>query len=149
RFGVTGLMPTLITDTAEVTDAVLTAGAAATRPGMPGFLGLHLEGPHLSLSRKGAHDRQLTRPMTEADLARFERARAGLPPLPGTVATEACTPEQIARLVKAGITVSLGHSDASFEAASAAIRAGAGMVTHLFNAMSPIGNREPGLVGAA
>jgi len=149
RFGVTGLMPTLITDTAEVTDAVLTVGVAATRQGMPGFLGLHLEGPHLSLSRKGAHDPQLIRPMTEADLVRFERARTELPHLLVTVATEACTPEQIARLVKAGITVSLGHSDASFEAASAAIRAGAGMVTHLFNAMSPIGNREPGLVGAA
>jgi N-acetylglucosamine-6-phosphate deacetylase len=50
--------------------------------------------------------------------------------------------------VQAGITVSLGHSDASFEAASAAIRAGASMATHLFNAMSQIGNREPGLVGA-
>ncbi len=87
--------------------------------------------------------------MTEADLVRLERARAALPHLLVTVATEACTPEQIARLVRAGIVVSLGHSDASFEAASAAIRAGASMATHLFNAMSQLGNREPGLVGAA
>jgi N-acetylglucosamine-6-phosphate deacetylase len=147
-YGVTALLPTLITDTAEVTDAVLAAGATAARQGLPGFLGLHLEGPHLASSRKGAHDPALIRPMEEADLVRLERARASLPHLLVTVATEACTPEQITRLVQAGITVSLGHSDASFEAASAAIRAGASMATHLFNAMSQIGNREPGLVGA-
>jgi len=149
RFGVTALLPTLITDTPAVTDAVLAAGAAATRRDVRGFLGLHLEGPHLAPSRKGAHDPALIRPMAEADVVRLERARATLPHLLVTVATEACTPEQIARLVQAGITVSLGHSDASFEAATAAIRAGASMATHLFNAMSQVGNREPGLVGAA
>ena len=148
RYGVTNLLPTLITDTAAVTDSVLAAGAAAARQQTPGFLGLHLEGPHLALSRKGAHDPALIRPMDEADLVRLENARATLPHLLVTVATESCTPEQIARLVKAGITVSLGHTDASFEAASAAIRAGASMATHLFNAMSQVGNREPGLVGA-
>lgn len=148
RFGVTGLLPTQITDTAEVTGSILAAGAVATRQNVPGFLGLHLEGPHLALSRKGAHDPARIRPMDEADLVRLERARATLPHLLVTVATESVTPEQIARLVKAGIVVSLGHTDASFEAVSAAIRAGATMATHLFNAMSQIGNREPGLVGA-
>jgi len=148
RFGVTNLLPTLITDTPAVTDSVLAAGAEATRRKLPGFLGLHLEGPHLALSRKGAHDPNLIRPMEEADLVRLENARASLPHLLVTVATESVTPEQIARLVKAGITVSLGHTDASFEAASAAIRAGASMATHLFNAMSQVGNRKPGLVGA-
>lgn len=149
RFGVTALLPTLITDTPEVTDAVLTAAAAAVRQELPGLLGLHLEGPHLALSRKGAHDPSLIRPMEEADLVRLERARAVLPHLLVTVATESVSPEQIARLVKAGVVVSLGHTDASFEAASAAVRAGASMATHLFNAMSPLGHREPGLVGAA
>ncbi|WP_055048484.1 N-acetylglucosamine-6-phosphate deacetylase [Devosia sp. A16] len=148
-FGVTGLLPTLITDTAEVTDAVLAAGAEAARRRVPGFLGLHLEGPHLSLARKGAHDPALIRPMDEADLQRLERARAALPHLLVTVAAETVAPEQIARLVRAGVVVSIGHSDASFEITSAAIRAGAGMATHLFNAMSQIGNRDPGVVGAA
>jgi N-acetylglucosamine-6-phosphate deacetylase len=148
-FGVTGLLPTLITDTATVTDAVLAAGAEAARRKVPGFLGLHLEGPHLSLARKGAHDPALIRPMDDADLVRLERARAALPHLLVTVAAETVTPEQIARLVRAGIVVSIGHSDASFEVTSAAIRAGAGMATHLFNAMSQIGNRDPGVVGAA
>jgi N-acetylglucosamine-6-phosphate deacetylase len=148
-FGVTGLLPTLITDTASVTDAVLAAGAEAARRQVPGFLGLHLEGPHLSLARKGAHDPALIRPMDEADLVRLERARGALPHLLVTVAAETVTPEQIARLVRAGIVVSIGHSDASFETSSAAIRAGASMATHLFNAMSQIGNRDPGVVGAA
>lgn len=148
-FGVTGLLPTLITDTAEVTEAVLAVGAEAARREVPGFLGLHLEGPHLSLSRKGAHDPALIRPMDEADLVRLERARGALPHLLVTVAAETVTPEQIAQLVRAGIVVSIGHSDASFEVASAAIRAGASMATHLFNAMSQIGNRDPGVVGAA
>jgi N-acetylglucosamine-6-phosphate deacetylase len=148
-FGVMGLLPTLITDTAEVTDAVLAAGAEAARRKVPGFLGLHLEGPHLSLARKGAHDPRLIRPMDEADLVRLERARSTLPHLLVTVAAETVTPEQIARLVRAGIVVSIGHSDASFEVAAAAIRAGASMATHLFNAMSQIGNRDPGVVGAA
>src|SRR5690606_17926524 len=121
RFGVTALLPTLITDTAAVTDAVLATGAAAARQPLPGSLGLHLEGPHLSQTRKGAHDPALIRPMDEADLVRLERARASLPHLLVTVATESVTPEQIARLVKAGILVSLGHTDAGFEAASAAV----------------------------
>ena len=148
-FGVSGLLPTLITDTAAVTDAVLGAGAAAARRQVPGFLGLHLEGPHLSLARKGAHDPTLIRRMDEADLVRLERARATLPHLLLTVAAETVTPEQIARLARAGIVVSIGHSDASFEVTSAAIHAGASMATHLFNAMSQIGNRDPGVVGAA
>src|SRR5690606_28148254 len=145
----TSLLPTLITDTPEVTGSILTAGAEAARRKLPGFMGLHLEGPHLAPARKGAHDPRLIRPMAEADLVMLERGRAQLPCLLVTVATEACAPEQIARLARAGVVVSLGHSDASYEAATAAIRAGARMATHLFNAMSQLGNREPGLVGAA
>lgn len=149
RFGVVGLLPTLITDTPAVTDAVLAAGATEARAGTPGFLGLHLEGPHLSLARKGAHDPRLIRPMEETDLVRLERARSTLPHLLVTVAAETVTPEQIARLTRAGVLVSIGHSDASFEVAAAAIRAGATMATHLFNAMSQVGNRDPGVAGAA
>lgn len=149
RFGVTSLLPTLISDSDDVLDAVLAAAVAAVRQRVPGLLGLHLEGPHLSQARRGAHDPALIRPMSEADLVRIERARAELPHLLVTVAAETVSPEQIARLAKAGIVVSLGHSDASFEQASSAIRAGARMATHLFNAMSPLGHREPGVVGAA
>jgi N-acetylglucosamine-6-phosphate deacetylase len=147
-YGVTALLPTLITDTAEVTDAVLAAGATAARQGLPGFLGLHLEGPHLARSRKGAHDPALIRPMDESDLLRFLDARRKLPNLLVTVAAEVVRPEQVARLAEAGIVVSIGHSDATYAQVQAAVEAGATMATHLFNAQSQIGNREPGVVGA-
>ncbi|MDP1732116.1 MAG: N-acetylglucosamine-6-phosphate deacetylase [Devosia sp.] len=149
RFGATGLLPTLITDTPAVTDRAIAAGIEAARLGVPGFLGLHLEGPHLSLARKGAHDPRYIRPMTDADLRRLVRARAALPNLLTTVAAETVSPGQIAALAAAGIVVSIGHSDATYAATRAAAAAGASMVTHLFNAQSQLGNREPGVVGAA
>jgi N-acetylglucosamine-6-phosphate deacetylase len=148
-FGTTSLLPTLITDTPETTAATLEAGAAAAREKVPGFLGLHLEGPHLSLSRKGAHDPDLIRPMEKADLDRLVNARSSMPVLMTTVAPETVTPQQIAALAGVGIIVSLGHSDAGFATARAAIEAGARQMTHLFNAMSQLQHREPGMVGAA
>nr|WP_306269048.1 N-acetylglucosamine-6-phosphate deacetylase [Pararhizobium sp. IMCC3301] len=148
-FGTTALLPTLITDTPEIRDAALQAGIAAARAEQPGFLGLHLEGPHLSVARKGAHDPALIRPMNDTDLTCIKQARQSLPFLMTTVAPESVTNAQIAALSSAGILVSLGHTEASFDTAAAAAIAGAGAVTHLFNAMSPLGHREPGLVGAA
>ncbi len=148
QFGTTALLPTLITDTVEVNEAAIAAGEAAAASRVPGFLGLHLEGPHLALSRKGTHDPALIRPMEGNDLARLKDAAKNLPNLLCTLAAETVSAEQIRELVEAGAIVSLGHSDASFDQAIAAFDAGATMATHLFNAMSQIGNREPGLVGA-
>jgi len=148
-FGTTALLPTLITDTPETTAAVVAAGAEAARLKVPGFAGLHLEGPHLSIARKGAHDPKLIRPMTDADLAALVAARKELPTLLTTIAPESVTPEQAATLAKAGLIVSLGHTEASFVTAAAYADAGVALATHLFNAMSQMGNREPGLVGAA
>ena len=148
RLGTAGILPTLITDTPEATAAVIAAGVAATRAQVPGFLGLHLEGPHLDPRRKGAHDPALIRPMTPDDLNRLCDAARALPALMVTLAPESATPDQIATLTAAGAVVSLGHSDCSYDVALAAHRAGARIATHLFNAMSQIGNREPGLVGA-
>ncbi|MFS4437793.1 N-acetylglucosamine-6-phosphate deacetylase [Paracoccaceae bacterium GXU_MW_L88] len=147
--GTTALLPTLITDTPEVTRAVLEAGAAATRARMPGFLGLHLEGPHLDPARHGAHDPRRIRAMEDADLAMLIAARKELPALLVTVAPASVTPEQVAALVDARIRVSLGHAECGSETARAYADAGARSVTHLFNAMSPLGHRAPGLVGAA
>jgi N-acetylglucosamine-6-phosphate deacetylase len=149
RLGTTALMPTLVTDTPAVTRATIAAGVAAAEAGLPGFLGLHLEGPHLDVRRKGAHDPALIRPMTDEDLAVLTDAARRLPALIVTVAPESVTPQQVAALAGAGAVVSLGHSDTGAEAARAAFAAGSRMVTHLFNAMSQLGNREPGLVGAA
>jgi N-acetylglucosamine-6-phosphate deacetylase len=149
RYGTTALLPTLITDTRATTAAALAAGSEAGRRRIPGFLGLHLEGPHLALSRKGAHDPALIRPMDDADESALIAARPGMPVLLATVAPESVSPERISRLAKAGITISLGHSDAAFGTVRKATAAGASMATHLFNAMSQIGSREPGLAGAA
>lgn len=149
QFGTTGLLPTLITDTPQVTGRAIEAGIEAARQQVPGFLGLHLEGPHLSVARKGAHDPLLIRPMDDGDLLQLIDARGALPNLLTTVAAETVLPEQIAALVEAGIIVSIGHSDAGYVSAKAAADAGASMVTHLFNAQSQLGNREPGVVGAA
>jgi N-acetylglucosamine-6-phosphate deacetylase len=149
RFGTTALLPTLITDTPEITARAIAAGIAAAEARVPGFLGLHLEGPHLSLARKGAHDPKLIRPMDEADVVALIEARQRLPNLLSTVAAETVPPEQVARLVAGGLVVSLGHSEATALQATTAATAGASMATHLFNAMSQIGNREPGLAGTA
>ncbi|MCV2877253.1 N-acetylglucosamine-6-phosphate deacetylase [Sedimentimonas flavescens] len=148
RLGATGILPTLITDSAAATQTVLAAAIAAV-PRVPGFLGLHLEGPHLDPRRPGCHPSQHIRPMTEEDIEVLLEAVTGLPALMITLAPAAVTPEQIARLVGNGIIVSLGHSDCTYDEARSAIDAGASAVTHLFNAMSQLGSREPGLVGAA
>jgi N-acetylglucosamine-6-phosphate deacetylase len=148
-FGTTALLPTLITDTPEITRAAIAAGEQAAAAKVPGFLGLHLEGPHLSLARKGAHDPKLIRPMTDADQAALIAARKKMPVLLTTIAPESVDAARVEALAKAGVVVSLGHSDTSYEVATGYAGAGASMATHLFNAMSQLGNREPGLAGAA
>lgn len=149
RLGATGILPTLITDTPQATAAVIKAGIAAAKARVPGFLGLHLEGPHLDPRRHGAHDPALIRPMTDGDLAALIAAARALPTLMVTLAPASARPGQIAALHAAGAVVSLGHADCTLAEAAAAQAAGATSVTHLFNAMSPLGSREPGLVGAA
>ena len=147
--GVQKLLPTLITDTPEVTRAAIAATVAAIKADVPGIAGLHLEGPHLSVARKGAHDAALIRRMEQDDLDVLVAAAGSLPVLKVTIAPENVTLEQVAELVDAGVVVSLGHSDADFETCLSYAKAGARCVTHLFNAMSQIGNRQPGLAGAA
>lgn len=149
RFGTTAVFPTLITDTPQIVAKALVAGAAAMQQNVPGFVGLHLEGPHLSQTRKGAHDPGLIRPMTNKDVTELVAARANLPALIVTVAPESATPAQVRALCAAGISVSIGHSDASAMQVQGLIDAGASMITHLFNAMSQITGRDPGMVGTA
>jgi N-acetylglucosamine-6-phosphate deacetylase len=148
RLGSTSILPTLISDTPETTAAVIEAAIEAAQARIPGFLGLHLEGPHLDPRRAGAHDPALIRPMDTADLALLEHAARRLPILMVTLAPEAVSHAQIDRLSQAGVIVSLGHTECSDIDARAACAAGAKVVTHLFNAMSQMDKRNPGLVGA-
>ncbi|WP_270732849.1 N-acetylglucosamine-6-phosphate deacetylase [Shimia sp. Alg240-R146] len=149
RLGCSRILPTLITDTPEKTHLTIAATIAAIQQGISGIAGLHLEGPHLSVARKGAHDASLIRPMTDVDLAELLKAADRLPALKITIAPENVSLAQVKALNDAGVLVSLGHTDASFDTCMTYFNAGARCVTHLFNAMSQLGNREPGLVGAA
>lgn len=146
RHGTTALLPTFITDDAARMHQAIDAVKTAQRS-VPGVLGIHLEGPFLSPARKGAHDADHIRPLTEADVT--ELLATGLRPMVLTLAPETVSPTLIARLATGGITVSLGHSEARYDVAMAAADAGARGVTHVFNAMSPLSHRAPGMVGAA
>ena len=147
HFGTTALLPTLITDRREIRTEAIAAGKAARAAGVPGFLGLHLEGPHLSAAKRGVHAVAYVRPMEEADTKELVAALA-VGPTMLTVAPESTPVEAVRHLAAAGGIVSLGHTDCDYDTALAYIAAGASTATHLFNAMSPLGHRTPGMVGA-
>ncbi|KQV20382.1 N-acetylglucosamine-6-phosphate deacetylase [Rhizobium sp. Root1203] len=147
-YGTTALLPTLITDTADSTLMALEAAKEAVEANR-GVAGLHLEGPHLAPARKGAHLAELMRPVEDKDVRTLIAAKQAIGTLMVTMAAEQVTSKQVHELSEAGIVVSIGHSDCSSEAAENRFDAGARGVTHLFNAMSQMGHRAPGLVGAA
>ncbi|MCW2237492.1 N-acetylglucosamine-6-phosphate deacetylase [Azospirillum canadense] len=147
RFGTTGLLPTFITDDAAKRAEAVAAVRAALDAGVPGVLGIHLEGPHIAVERRGVHDARFIRAPDDADRALLE-SLAGLPALV-TLAPEMVPHATIRALAGAGVRVAAGHSAASCAQAKAGVEAGITGVTHLFNAMSQLGSREPGLVGAA
>jgi N-acetylglucosamine-6-phosphate deacetylase len=144
--GTTSLLPTLVTSAPRTLQWAL-AVAAEAQGSMPGALGIHVEGPFIDARRRGAHPAAFIRTMTKDDADRLIAARTGV--MVVTLAPSSVTTDLITRLVEAGIIVSIGHSDASAEEAQAAFQAGATAVTHLYNAMSQLGHREPGVVGAA
>ena len=147
RFGTTAMMPTLITDS---TDTMLNAAQAiidARSGDVPGIVGVHFEGPWLSTARKGVHSEAFIRQPSEKELVLLQNPALGVVMV--TVAPENVTPEVIRQLTDAGIRVFLGHSDASAEQVTDALEAGAVGFTHLFNAMSPLQSRAPGMVGSA
>lgn len=147
RFGTTGFLPTLITDDVSVMAKAADAVADAIKHNKAGVLGVHFEGPHLSVPKKGVHPQQYIRKISDEELAIFSRQDLGIKVV--TLAPENVSTQVIKSLVKAGVRVCLGHSNADYDTVVAALDAGASGFTHLFNAMSPLGSREPGMVGAA
>ncbi|MGZ9899094.1 N-acetylglucosamine-6-phosphate deacetylase [Shewanella gaetbuli] len=147
RYGTTGFLPTLITDDVSVMAQAADAVAQAISQNKAGVLGVHFEGPHLSVPKKGVHPKQFIRQISEEELAIFSRQDLGIKVV--TLAPENVSTEVIKTLVNAGVHVCLGHSNADYETVVAALDAGATGFTHLFNAMSALGSREPGMVGAA
>ena len=147
RFGTTGLLPTLISDDLSVVERGIAAVEEAIEMGVPGILGIHVEGPFLSRARRGIHLASMLQGFDDRFIELVASARRGKVVV--TVAPECVTPSQITRLVQAGAVVCAGHSDADYETVKAAIEAGASGFTHLFNGMSQLTNRAPGMVGAA
>lgn len=145
RFGTVAVMPTVITDAPEVLDRA--ADAAIVAKNDVGIIGLHIEGPHISVARRGTHNAAHIRPMDARTMDVVARLRQHDVTVIITVAPEAVSVEQIAGLTAMGAVVSLGHTDADADAVSRAIAAGARCATHVFNAMSPMTSREPGAVG--
>ncbi len=146
RYGTVAILPTVITDTPDVLDAVAEAALAAH--GLPGILGLHIEGPHISVARRGTHKAEYVRPLDARTFGVVRRLRAAGLPVMITLAPEAVAPGQVAELAALGAVVSIGHSDASADQVRTLLAEGARCFTHLFNAMSPMLNRAAGVTGA-
>jgi N-acetylglucosamine-6-phosphate deacetylase len=147
KYGTTGILPTVITDSVSVLSRAVDAVMEAV--GQNGILGLHIEGPHISVERRGTHKAEFVRPLDEDTIRLVEKLRSADVPTMLTLAPDVVSPEDISRLVDLGTVVSIGHSKAPADVVRRALEAGASSFTHLFNAMPPMAGREPGVVGAA
>jgi N-acetylglucosamine-6-phosphate deacetylase len=147
RFGTTGFLPTLISADLDVVARAIAAVRAALAAGVPGVLGIHIEGPFLNAARKGVHDPAKLRELGPSALGLLSSLQEGRTLV--TLAPEMTTPELIEKLVQAGVVVSAGHTNATYAEMQGALRHGLTGFTHLFNAMSQLTGREPGVVGAA
>ncbi|MGN6207258.1 N-acetylglucosamine-6-phosphate deacetylase [Asticcacaulis sp.] len=146
-YGTTAFMPTLISDELSVIDAAMRATEDAIAQGVPGVLGIHIEGPFISTQRKGIHNPEMFRTLDAESKALLKSLKRGKTMV--TLAPENCTPEDIAELAQAGVILAAGHTNATYETTVEALKAGITGFTHLFNAMSPFTHRAPGVVGAA
>jgi N-acetylglucosamine-6-phosphate deacetylase len=146
-FGTTGFLPTLISDDLDVVVNAIEAVREAIARGVPGVLGIHIEGPFLNAERRGVHDASKLRALDGEAVKLLTRLHGGITMV--TLAPERTTPAYIRQLSEAGVIVSAGHTNATFAELQPAFAAGLRGFTHLFNAMSQLGNREPGAVGAA
>jgi N-acetylglucosamine-6-phosphate deacetylase len=147
RYGTTGFLPTLISDDVAVMREALAAVEQALAEGVPGVLGIHLEGPYLAPARKGVHDPKYFHVPDGDELAMLCAPHRGIRLL--TLAPESMPLANIRALADAGLIVCAGHTAADYATTRAALDAGVRGFTHLFNAMTPLGSREPGVVGAA
>ncbi|QNH19910.1 N-acetylglucosamine-6-phosphate deacetylase [Xanthomonas sp. GW] len=147
RYGTTGYLPTLISDDVEVMRAAIAATRQAIAEGVPGVLGIHLEGPYLAPARKGTHNVDKFRVPDAAELALATSLDNGVTLI--TLAPERLPVDSIRALAAAGARVFAGHTAGSYDEIRAGLEAGVCGFTHLYNAMSPLQGRDPGAVGAA
>jgi N-acetylglucosamine-6-phosphate deacetylase len=147
RFGTTGFLPTLISDDLHVVSSAVHAVQTAIEIGVPGVLGIHIEGPFLNAERKGVHDETKLRWLDDDALGLLTSLKGGKTLV--TLAPERTTPRIIRKLADTGVIISAGHTNATYAQIRTALDHGVTGFTHLFNAMSQLTGREPGAVGAA
>jgi N-acetylglucosamine-6-phosphate deacetylase len=147
QFGTTGLLPTLITDSADHMKAAICAVNDAIQQGIPGVLGIHLEGPFLNSQRKGVHNPEKMRVISSEDIDMITSLPQGKTLM--TLAPEIVGNDIIRQLQQHNIIVAAGHTAANHDQIQSALKAGLQGFTHLFNAMTPLHSREPGVVGTA
>jgi N-acetylglucosamine-6-phosphate deacetylase len=147
RGGTTGFLPTLISDDLGVVARAIEAVDAAIAQGVPGVLGIHIEGPFLNPARKGAHDASKFRRLDAEAIDLLSSLRRGRTLV--TLAPELAPAGAIRALADRGVVVAAGHTGATYDEIQVAISEGLSGFTHLFNAMPQLGSREPGPVGAA
>ena len=147
RYGTTGLMPTLISDDVAVMLRAIEAVREAIAQHVPGILGIHLEGPYLASARKGVHNPDKFHTPDADELDRIASLGVGKTML--TLAPERFDNATLQALAARGVLVCAGHTAADYPRLRDAFAHGMRGVTHLFNAMTPMGSREPGGVGAA
>lgn len=147
RFGTTGMLPTLISDHAPVVDRAIAAVDEAIRQGVPGVIGIHVEGPHLNPDKRGIHDAARFTLIDDSVIDRLSVPGPGIRLV--TLAPELAPPGAIRRLADRGVIVAAGHSMADYDQTRGALAEGMTGFTHLFNAMTQLNSREPGMVGAA
>ena len=147
RGGALHFMPTAATNSMEVMLRAIEAVRCYQDQQLPGVLGLHLEGPYINASKKGAHIEQFIKKPTLDEVKELVEKGKGVIKMI-TLAPEVCDKEIIQYLLSEGIFVSAGHSNASYQQAWSAFEEGVSLATHLYNAMSPLQHRAPGMVGA-
>ncbi|MFV1852461.1 MAG: N-acetylglucosamine-6-phosphate deacetylase [Thalassospira sp.] len=147
KYGTTAMLPTLITDYRDKMEAAISAVQDAIDAGVPGIVGIHLEGPYLNAERKGVHSAEIIRPMEEDALKLLTRLPNGR--ILVTMAPEKAAKGTIRALADKGVLVCAGHTAGTYHHIQEAIGEGMRGFTHLFNAMSPMTHREPGVAGAA
>ncbi|PHZ84673.1 N-acetylglucosamine-6-phosphate deacetylase [Paremcibacter congregatus] len=146
-FGTTMFLPTLISDDLEKIEQAIAAVDAAIDQGVPGVVGIHLEGPFLNAEKKGIHDARKFRRLDEAAIRLLSSLRKGRTLI--TLAPEMTDCASIAKLAATGVVIAAGHTNATYEQTLEAVKAGVSGFTHLYNAMSPFQSRAPGAVGGA
>jgi len=147
KFGTTGFFPTLISDDLDVMERAIKAVDDAIEQGVPGVLGIHLEGPFLNAEKRGVHDASKFQHIGDAEMELVSSLKNGVTIV--TLAPEKAALNIIENLKKRGVIVAAGHTQASYDETLLAMDAGLTGFTHLFNAMQPMQSRDPGIIAAA